>query len=206
MAIDPMSAVAAARSTATLATFLKGLFGGLPRGDFQKFQRTIYPFMSDKADTTGKSVYAFWFGDVIRVGPDGQWGSIGVTESIAGAEEVFKLQTEKEGTIYVFRCGAGVDFNQVSQIQNGCSFVKSTARSVFRRVYDDVIDVFNDDEVAPVPDTVEDLDFPVTDSPTGRIPGVFGPVRGAGLGFDTPVFAVVALIALFFILPRLGTE
>ena len=57
-----------------LVRSIGSLFGMAPRGDLQKFQRTVYPFMATLAKKSGLSVYCLWFGDAVGVRPDGSYG------------------------------------------------------------------------------------------------------------------------------------
>lgn len=58
----------------SLVSTIGRLFGAAPRGDLQKFQRTVYPFMRTLAGKTGIPVYCLWFGDVVGVESDGSYG------------------------------------------------------------------------------------------------------------------------------------
>lgn len=60
-----------------LITTIGALFGIGLRGDLQKFQRTVYPYMRTLAAKTGYPVFAWWFGEYVRVNPDGGYGSAG---------------------------------------------------------------------------------------------------------------------------------
>jgi hypothetical protein len=78
--------VTASASTGPLAPIVFGilsagalllrLFGGAPRGDFQKFSRTIYPHLERQAAATGRNAYAWWFGDIVEVRPDGTFAAV----------------------------------------------------------------------------------------------------------------------------------
>jgi len=190
MAIEKAAFDAAVSTVTTVSEFFGKLVGVLPRGDFQKFKRTIYPHMVVQADRTGKGVYAFWFGDVIRVGPGGSWGSVAVVSSVAGAEEIFRQRADKEGQVYVIRCGAEVDWNSDSSIRAGCSFDRLEG-SFFSRVREGFLDLLPGDNQ----DISDTRGLPLPD------PVV---VKQAGFGIDTPVFAIIAVLALVFILPRLA--
>lgn len=192
MAIDPMTL---AMIGETIKDFLSKLSGPLPRGDFQKFKRTIYPHMAKKSQDTGKGVFAFWFGDVIRVGAGGSWGSVGRVSNIMQADLIFEERAEAEGVVYVLVCPSGVNFNSHDSISSGCSFRKISG-SWWGKIIDAGGGLFNGDngKVGPLD---EDTNGKFT-FPDGATPIT------SGLSFDTPLFAVVALVALFLILPRLG--
>jgi len=186
-------------SAKDVSNFLKGflskLSGPLPRGDFQKFKRTIYPHMAQKSRESGKGVFAFWFGDVIRVGAGGSWGSVARVSNVLKAELIFEERAEAEGVVYVLVCPSGVDFNSHDSISSGCSWRKLSG-SWWGKIIDAGGGLFNGDngKVGPLD---EDKNGEFT------FPGGAPPIT-SGLSFDTPLFAVVALVALFFILPRLG--
>lgn len=63
-------------ATGLISTIGK-LFGAAPRGDLQKFNRTAYPYMRTLAARSGIPVYIGWFGDAVRVNPDGSYGAYG---------------------------------------------------------------------------------------------------------------------------------
>lgn len=44
-----------------------------PRGDYQKFERTVYPYATQHAASTGVPCIIMWFGEVLRVTADGQY-------------------------------------------------------------------------------------------------------------------------------------
>lgn len=59
-----------------LISGIGSLFGMAPRGNFQKFKRTAYPYMRTLAARSGIPVCIGWFGDVVAVNPDGSFGVI----------------------------------------------------------------------------------------------------------------------------------
>jgi len=82
------------------------LIGPLPRGEFRKFCREIYPGMQNYANRSGTNVYCFWFGDIIGVRPNGEWEVVGRPETLTG----FYAWVEDHAKIYEFAvldCGAG---------------------------------------------------------------------------------------------------
>lgn len=60
------------------AGLVKTIWGmvSAPRGDFQKFSRTLLPYAARQANMTGIPVLILWFGDMLRVAPDGSFGII----------------------------------------------------------------------------------------------------------------------------------
>ena len=205
--IDPATAAAAVKSTMDIAAFFSKLFGFLPRGDFQKFSRTVYPYMVAQADQTGKNVYAFWFGDVIRVAPGGGWGSIGIFGSLAAAQEKYKELAEKEGVLFEFSCGPGLDANNPADIQAKCTFIRYTG-SLFGRVITTILEPITPGE--PTRPAADLKDVPLAQPPTT----IFGaptqaPVVTAGVvsGVPSGVTAAVvvgATIILLFVIGRAG--
>jgi len=89
-----------------VAQVLSRLIGVAPRGEFQKFARTIYPRMAAQAAATGQKVYAFWFGDAIVVNPDGSWSVAEHPETLTAFMEFIAGQA-KVRILYVLDCGAG---------------------------------------------------------------------------------------------------
>lgn len=64
---------------------LGSLLGIKPRGNFQKFSRTLYPYMRTWAQQSGLPVYCMWFGDWVGVNPDGSYGvAIGKEQTASG--------------------------------------------------------------------------------------------------------------------------
>lgn len=57
-----------------LITTIGKLIGIAPRGDLQKFHRTVYPYLRTLAQKANVKVYCFWFGDAVQVSPDGSYG------------------------------------------------------------------------------------------------------------------------------------
>lgn len=67
----------------TLIQLFKGLIP--PRGDYQKFQRTLYPVAYSKARATGAPVLIYWFGEMLRLDPDGTFAVILSKDVTSGA-------------------------------------------------------------------------------------------------------------------------
>lgn len=106
-------------------SWLGKLFGIRPRGDLQKFHRTIYPYMAGQARLTGLPVYVFWFGDTVVVNPDAQ-GSFGVAASSGVIDNyyLFLNQLKDAGkSFYRFHCDSSVDWDSPTQLQSMCTFV-----------------------------------------------------------------------------------
>lgn len=59
-----------------LITTIGSLFGAAPRGNFEKFKRTAYPYMRTLAAQAKIPVCIGWFGDVVAVNPDGSFGVV----------------------------------------------------------------------------------------------------------------------------------
>lgn len=68
------SVVPGASLVTSLISTVGKIIGIAPRGDLQKFQRTVYPFMRTLAAQTGLNVYIAWFNDYVVVHPDGSYG------------------------------------------------------------------------------------------------------------------------------------
>ncbi len=79
----PLAVVAAAKLAPSIISALGSIIGIPPRGDLQKFQRTAYPYMRACAEQSGLPVYCYWFGDMVRVAPDGNYGVVVASTSIA---------------------------------------------------------------------------------------------------------------------------
>jgi len=105
------------------ASFLALLTGGKPRGDLQKFQRTIYGPMAGQAQLTGFNTYAYWFDDIVEVRPDGGFQVVAVPGNVATAMIVYNQWTAEGKKFWDIRCGASVDFDNPSDIAEGCTFI-----------------------------------------------------------------------------------
>ncbi len=175
--------------------FFARLFGALPRGDFQKFQRTIYPVMAQHATNTGVAVYAFWFGDLIRVGPGGVWGSIGPKTSLAEALEKLKDQLQTEGVAFTLQCQTKTDWNDPNSIASTCHFQREQL-SIAGRVISTVTEILTPgDPMMRVGDP--DLqDTEKTGSPFGDIP-FFGASLAPNLGTLLIIGTIVGLVLVF---------
>jgi len=189
-----------------VVAFFGKLIGALPRGDFQKFQRTIYPVMVEHANLTNRSVYSFWFGDVIRVGPGGGWGSIGLFNGIIEAKAKFQEQADKEGVVYWLSCAPGLDANSPSDIAAKCTFIKLTG-SLGSRVLSRFFPA--EPEFTPVPDLTRqeegdpffvNIDLKVPQIPS-QAPSRAAPAAAGLFGGPTGVVLIlggIVVLALLF--------
>lgn len=71
-----LSFVPGGNAIGALITGIGSLFGAAPRGNFEKFKRTAYPYMRTLAAKSAIPVTIGWFGDVVMVKPDGSFGVI----------------------------------------------------------------------------------------------------------------------------------
>ena len=79
--------VIAGSMAADLLSGIGSIFGVPPRGDLQKFQRTLYPYMRTLAQHSGIPAICYWFGDIVKVNMDGSYGIFiphvtGTTEAV----------------------------------------------------------------------------------------------------------------------------
>lgn len=128
--IDPATAATALQTGVEVGSkvwgALKNLIGVPPRGDFQKFARTIYPQMASRASETGKPVYAYWFGDVIKVEPSGSWSVVYNAGTLAAAQSYWQRQAEQEAFSIITGC-QGSEFT-------GCTFQTMGPPSLWERI------------------------------------------------------------------------
>ena len=114
--------VAAAKSVAAAGGVLKNFTGSTPK-DFQKFNRAVGPVMMAKAQVTGVSTYALWFGDVVKIdGSTLNFNVIGSPGDLDTAEIVFRQEAERLGQIFVFRCQVATDLNSIDSLNRTCYF------------------------------------------------------------------------------------
>lgn len=100
-----------------------GFFGrllGPPRGEFQKFMRTAYPMMQRQAQATGLPVDCFWFMDVVRVWPNGEFGVTVPQTNIQNAIDHWNMLAASE-SFYVMDCGVNAKIPITGDIP-GCVF------------------------------------------------------------------------------------
>lgn len=81
-----------------------------------KFNAEAYPLMAQQARASGIPVDCFWFGDMVRVMPDGTYAAIGATNTLAEAESLWS-QWAKGVSFYLLRCGG-----QGTPLLTGCHF------------------------------------------------------------------------------------
>ena len=165
------------RRAADVITTVGGVAGdisGSPPKDFNKFNRAVGPYMKAMAQQSGVSVFAFWFGDVVRI--DGRsltFSIIGSPGDIATAEIVFRQESERLGRIFVFRCEVASDLDSIASLQSTCFFQDLRSSSF----------------VGPPPgDPAADPPvFPPPADPPGRPP----PTRAGFFGFGSTGQAVI---------------
>jgi hypothetical protein len=56
--------------------YLSRQIGQSPRGNYTEFLQYAYPMMAAEAKRRGLAVDAFWYGEALRVNPDGHWGVV----------------------------------------------------------------------------------------------------------------------------------
>lgn len=114
MAVDPqVTATAKQIATEIGSTILQRLFGIAPRGNFQKFQRTVYPLMAAQSRSAQVPVYAFWFGDLVEVRPDGSFGVVASPGNLDAALSIIGQWHAQGRKFYLLRVPAGTDFNDL---------------------------------------------------------------------------------------------
>ena len=108
----------------SIRNFPFSLLGGLPRGDLQKFRRTIFPALVAKAQASNGIAAAVWFGEIILVRADGSVDTIArnMHDLSAALSALRTLANRMREVIYVFRCAPGVDFEVPSQVSSRCRF------------------------------------------------------------------------------------
>lgn len=126
----PVVVIAGAKSllpsvSRLLGNALTGQFG-LPRGDFKKFERTIFPVMLRQAQISGISSHAFWFGDVVEITPNANIATpiIRARVGTLNAANQFWLDLQITEAFNIFRCTDPVDFNSLDDVGRKCSFVR----------------------------------------------------------------------------------
>lgn len=70
----PALAIAAIKIAPIALNVIKDVLGIPPRGNLQKFQRTLFPYMKGLAVQYSVPVFCQWFGDCVGVWPDGHYG------------------------------------------------------------------------------------------------------------------------------------
>jgi hypothetical protein len=70
---------------------------------FDKFLLEVYPYALERAKQTGLPQLGFWFGDVMRVMPDGHWGLL--YENVGDLDNDFKRYIEQLAKIDHFEVG-----------------------------------------------------------------------------------------------------
>lgn len=117
-------AIAAQIVPESVRTFPFNLLGGLPRGDLQKFNRTIYPALLAKAQTSNGIAAAWWFGEIILVRADGSVDTVARNIGpLSVALSALRTLADRMGqVIWVFMCPAGIDFEVPTQVSSRCRF------------------------------------------------------------------------------------
>lgn len=99
--------------------FANQLIGDMPRGESTEFLTRIYPIMLNQARQTNLPTEAFWFGDIVRVNPDGRFGAIqSQVGSVQNAYDVW-AQKGRTDSFYVLDCGAGPETGACRFIRYG---------------------------------------------------------------------------------------
>jgi hypothetical protein len=111
----PAAAAPIAAASGPLAPFVLGasiassllpgigrLFGAAPRGQLQKFQRTLYPYMRTVAARSGVPVLCYWFGEIVEVKPDGSYAAVASNMTLSEAEGYW--QSRIAPPFYIARC------------------------------------------------------------------------------------------------------
>jgi len=108
----------------SIRNFPFNLLGGLPRGDLQKFRRTIFPALVAKAQASNGIAAAVWFGEIILVRADGSVDTVArnMHDLSAALSALRTLAARMREVIFVFRCPPGIDFEIPSQVSSRCSF------------------------------------------------------------------------------------
>ncbi len=108
----------------SIRNFPFNLLGGLPRGELQKFRRTIFPALVAKAQASNGIAAAVWFGEIILVRADGSVDTVARNmHDLSAALSALRTLAARMGqVIFVFRCPAGIDFEVPSQVSSRCSF------------------------------------------------------------------------------------
>ena len=137
----------------SIRNFPFNLLGGLPRGELQKFRRTIFPALLAKAQVSGGITAAVWFGEIVLVRADGSVDTVASNmHDLSAALSALRTLANRMGqVIYVFRCPDGLDFEVPSQVSSRCSF-----------------DAFNP-RLDPAPTAVDLVPDPAQDQPTQEI-------------------------------------
>ncbi len=96
------------------------LWGANLETDYERFGRTVYRLCAAQAMTTQLDVYAFWFGETVRVQPSGVYMIVGRPLVISGFE-TYVNQLRLEGySFYVIRCGKNANWEDSGSIQQNC--------------------------------------------------------------------------------------
>lgn len=107
------------------------VFGGLPRGDYQKFMRVLYPGMLTKAQDTQLAVRALWFlGEIIEVRPSGDFGVIEKNRTFSTMLRFYEDLAAAGDRFYGVYCGTDIpqtpeEFNRICKfVYYGPKFIK----------------------------------------------------------------------------------
>lgn len=92
------------------------LFAGVPSGNLSEFQQKAYPMMLQQARNSGLAVDCYWFGEIVRVLPDGRYGVMNAPPSLTAAEQWWSDQA-RYSAFYVMRCGGAG-----TPLLSGCHF------------------------------------------------------------------------------------
>ncbi len=99
------------------------LWGNPLETDRERFGRTVYRLCAAQAMTTQLDVYAFWFGETVRVQPNGQFMIVGKPLVISGFETYVEQLRLGGYSFYVIRCSKSTNWEDSGSIQQGCNMV-----------------------------------------------------------------------------------
>lgn len=84
----------------SLLSGLGTLIGIAPRGDLQKFQRTVYPYMRALANRDKLQVQSYWFGELVGVNPDGSYQVLTSKEQGLAGAIAYQENLKNSGTSF----------------------------------------------------------------------------------------------------------
>jgi len=97
------------------------IWGSNVETDRDRFGRTVYRLCAAQAMSTQLDVYAFWFGETVRVQPNGQYMVVGRPLVISGFETYINQLRLGGYSFYVIRCDKSVKWEDSGSIQQGCN-------------------------------------------------------------------------------------
>lgn len=100
----------------TTAGQVAKLIGRALGNQTDKFNAEAYPLMTQQARASGLPVDCYWFGDMVRVMPDGRYAAIAAANTLAEAEALW-TEWAKDSSFFLLRCGG-----QGTPLLTGCHF------------------------------------------------------------------------------------